>query len=612
MLEKNKPFLQRYFPGLLDSLQQDEPLSLFDEVKVVTGKRGLPTLVITNGEKSHYIHSQYNPQQEAERWANAAPVPNQGIVCLIGWGLGYHAIEWIKRYGKSTEAIIIIEPEPQFLKESLSTTDLSQLMNASRVEIVCGCQPKKIQASLMKFVDVFLACDLHILLPPFAEYYPPAVLHSIKTELQRFYETKQRMLNHMAEMGDVCQTHIIQNIPAMSRSAFPSHLKDQFKGEPAVIVAAGPSLDTNIHQLKGIENNAWIFAVDTSTRVLLQHGIQPHFVVTKDPTELNANHLRNLPIPKNTVIAFDPQISPQALENKSSPLLCMPNRNHMFQTYLSGLELNKNDELPLSNNVALAAFNLAVHAGCSPVIFVGLDLCFSSGASHASGTVLQSNVAISQDKLSMKYTRGDATDSVATILVEGIDGQWHPTTPNFLDAIRLLEQLIQQSGTQCIDASEGGAKIKSTLHLTLQETIDSFCSSPIAPSKLQSLPIPERDRKHLCDSIKGIVSHFEYCIRTATQTINTISKLSNEELKAAKAIIEEDNKVYHLLQSALERLLVEIHQPGYWDTATNDNAPLQEKYKQYFTVIHQTCIKFTDLYQHIEQSLDYENTLSES
>lgn len=603
MEEKNKQFLQRYFPGLLDSLQLDESPALFDEILVQEGKRKLPTLAITHEGESHFLHSQYNPQQEAERWAASEQVLNRGIVCIIGWGLGYHAIEWIKQHGKSAEAVIIIEPEPQFFRASLHTSDLTSLMNAARVEIVCGYQPEIIQASLMKVVDIFLASELHILLPPFAEYYPSDVLQTIKTELQRLIETKQRMLNHMGEMGVLCQTHIVQNIPTVSQSVFPHQLKSQLKGEPAIIVAAGPSLDRNIHQLKEIHNQSWIFAVDTSAKVLLQQGIKSHFIVTKDPTDLNANHLLTLSIPQDIVIAFDPQISPQVLSNRENTLMCMPNRNHAIHEYLTGVEINKDDELPLSNNVALAAFNLAVHAGCSPIIFVGLDLCFTPGSSHASGTSLQSNVEIMNDGNAIRYSRGEATDSVSTILVEGVDGKMYPTTSNFLDAIRLLERLIQQSGVPCIDASEGGAKITGTTMMSLKDGITTYCTSPLAISKLQSLnpKIPKQDQLQQC--IEKIVNHLEHCALTASQTLETISELTIEDLNSAKMKIEEGNKIYHLLQSALERLIVEIHQADYWNPAINNQETLLNRYQHYFNIIHSTCKRFAPLYQQIGQEI---------
>lgn len=613
MLNQNQTFLQRYFPGLLETVQQDTSTSLFDDIQMLQGKRGLPTLLVKNEDESHYLHSQYNPQMEAERWAASAPVQKKGIVCIIGWGLGYHGIEWMKQHGKNTAVVIIIEPEPRFFLESLSTIDLQPLTNASRVEIITGLHPETIHASLMKLMDVYLTCDLHIHLSPFAEIYPESAFLTIKHEIQRFHDAKQRILQHMADMGELCQTHIVQNIPAMLSSVFPRQIRHQLKGEPAIIVAAGPSLDNNIHQLIPLQNQAWIFAVDTSARVLLQQGIQPHFIVTKDPTELNARHFDELQIPHNTIIMFDPQIPHEILSNRNNKLLCMPNRNHALHSYLSGLELTQDDELPLSNNVALAAFNVAVAAGCSPIIFMGLDLCFSQGSSHAAGTALQSVVEITGDGHTMKYTRGDASDTVSTLFVEGIDGQMHPTTPNFMDALRLVEKLIKQSGVLSVDASEGGAKIAGTTIMTLQDAAAQYCQAPVALAEWLEISSPRRDIPALQNSLETIAAHLEHCDLTAFQALEQIEQqdaVALCKIEQCKTKIEADFQVYPVLQSALERLIVEINQPDYWSNEFNTPEQIQQKYQKYFTIIQETCKLFAPLYHQVSRTLSHENPVS--
>jgi len=45
-------------------------------------------------------------------------------------------------------------------------------------------------------------------------------------------------------------------------------------------VATGPSLNKNIHLLKGLENKAVICAVDASLRVMRRHNLKPHLVTS--------------------------------------------------------------------------------------------------------------------------------------------------------------------------------------------------------------------------------------------------------------------------------------------------------------------------------------------
>lgn len=55
-------------------------------------------------------------------------------------------------------------------------------------------------------------------------------------------------------------------------------LRPLLSGRPFVVVAAGPSLDKNVHLLKGMEDKVIIAAVDTVVGKLLRMGIRPHFV----------------------------------------------------------------------------------------------------------------------------------------------------------------------------------------------------------------------------------------------------------------------------------------------------------------------------------------------
>ncbi len=605
MLEKNKAFLQRYFPGLQEIIESTGALQLFDAITVVEGKRGIPTVKASIEGHFHFLHSQYNPIQEAERWAASNPIPKQGIVCMIGWGLGYHALEWMKQHGGNADGVIIIEPEPRLLLESFAVLDLEPLMNSPRVEFAAGCDPHRLQTSFMKFNDIILNRDVHAVIPPFADLYPDHVFQTIQTELRRFYDSKQRMLNHMQEMGNVCQSHLIHNIPAMAKALFPRDIRDRLSNEPAVIVGAGPSLNHNISHLKAAQTHAWIFAVDTSARILIKQGIEPHVVVTKDPSELNARHFAELILPMETLLAFDPQVVPNIPDSHAGPLLCMPNRNHEIHNYLSGLELTETDLLPLSNNVALAALNLAIAAGCSPIILTGMDFCFEQNKSHADGSALLSDVALSEDGSSLVYKRGHAQDTVAAIHVEGLTGQRHPTTKNLHDALRFLEQLIQTQTVPCIDASEGGAKIAGTQILTLQEALNQHAQHPISRDNLSTLSPPVRDRNALNHSILLVANHLDECKKTAWEALEVLhedSQANVSSLQTLREKIERGFKIYHELQAALERLIVEVNQPEFWNETKNQPQDLYQRYEMYFHVIHDVCETYAAEFRQIAQS----------
>jgi len=109
----------------------------------------------------------------------------------------------------------------------------------------------------------------------------------------------------------------IRNIPVIAGSADVSALDDAFTNVPAVVVAAGPSLDRNIAELRRIRGRALIIAVDTALRPLLEAGIAPELVVAIDPSEVNGRHLRNLPDPGQTWLVGEGSLEPAAFEQFS-------------------------------------------------------------------------------------------------------------------------------------------------------------------------------------------------------------------------------------------------------------------------------------------------------
>ncbi len=572
------------------------------EYEILFGANQLPTIHVAVQGHATYLHSRYDPVNEAKRWSEAQMPPKGSVVVFLGWGMGYHVLEWIKRFRKDVEGIIIVEPEGVFFQESLHHVDLQPLKDSSRIDIVLGTSGEELYQILLKHMEYILSGDLHVIPLPFAAVYPKEFFVTVKAEIQKLMAAKEQMLQHMAKQGFRCQENCIRNLPNIAQCLFPHNLSCRLNNQPAIIVAAGPSLDRNIDVLQAAQNRAWIFAVDTSLRILKEGGIKAQIVVTKDPTDNNRHHFEGMENLQSPVLAFDPQVMPDIPQRFIGPKICLPNRNNAVHRYIRGLELNENDELPLSTNVAVAAFNMASLMGCNPIVFVGLDLCFSDtmGASHAAGSALTAETAYSPATGTMTYARGGAKDSVGMMTVEGIDGKSYPTHSTFYEALRLLESIIQSSSKQVIDASEGGAKIAGTRIMTLRETLDQHCNNSIHPSDLVQLKYPQRNVEDIRRSITAIATHVRQCGEIAHKALDD---LPNSALNALQTI-EDGYRLYHELQSALERLMVEISRPNFWDDSLPHDE-LMKRYKWYFTEIANACKSFTQLYEEAAENVKH-------
>ncbi len=597
----NEQWLAQNFPHTREQLENQVWPPLFEDIQIDTSRCGLLTALVKCPDQWKPIHSRYDPQNEAQRWASSLSPPSGSLLIFLGWGMGYHIFNYIKKHARQLTSVIVIEPEARLFEQSLSCVDFCQWPSHISLNLILGSNYDLFHQALSQHMETLLAEDLQVITLPFSQLYPRQVLTSIRAELEKIMHTKENMLRHMAEMGALCQANMIRNLPRLPHTIFPRAIKNSKINQPAIIVAAGPSLDNNLDQLHSLQNRAWLIAVDTSLRILLDQGIFPHCVVSKDPTQRNAHHFQNLNMDSPPLLAFDPQIIPTIPSLFSPPHVWLPHRNNALHQHLSNYQLTPEDHLPLSNNVALAAFNVAVHMGCNPILFMGLDLCFSdqSGVSHASGSALFSHTYFTPSQQSLTYLRGEAQDTVSTLTVEGIDGKSYPTIATFYEALRLLETLIQQSGRTCYDCSEGGAKIAGTKIAPLQDTLEPMQPNAIQEPLLPPVKFTPKNYSQLERDIREIIKHLNYCHALSIQGLQKCKNESQnlDELKELRQQIEDGYKIYHVLQSALERLMVEISRPGFWDPAYTSHDELRQHYQAYFTAIQSSCESFIPLYQ---------------
>src|SRR6185295_7556624 len=76
------------------------------------------------------------------------------------------------------------------------------------------------------------------------------------------------------------------NLPAIARWPSVAHLGDRLAGVPMIICAPGPSLATNVEQLRAAQGKAIIVAFSHSLRALRASGITPDLVLTVDPQDV--------------------------------------------------------------------------------------------------------------------------------------------------------------------------------------------------------------------------------------------------------------------------------------------------------------------------------------
>jgi len=175
-----------------------------------------------------------------------------------------------------------------------------------------------------------------------------------------------------------------RNIPIVRKSPGAAIFYDKFKGVPAVVVCAGPSLKNSIEKLRQLKGKALIITTDTAFRSLMKRGIEPDFMNAHDANENGARFFQG--VKTKCVGLMVNYVNPKIIQAYLGPKSFYYVKDDSIGTYTTmahacdspdrkdGTFLNSG--LTGGSSVAHTAYYLALEMGCSAVTFVGLDLSF--------------------------------------------------------------------------------------------------------------------------------------------------------------------------------------------------------------------------------------------
>lgn len=464
--QHNDQLLLEYDP---EGVRQLDALEVDARVAVVAARRNGLTLT----EASGFVHSKYDPLKEAAQLVKQAVAESdqEGAAdhhIHFGFGLGYLAEADAARVDGP---LLIYEPNPTFFKAALESRDLSALWRLRRVFV--RTTEKGFRALLRRHIANMH--QIQFLMNPFhRRVYGEALrvmLETVKSERNR--AGVLRKAEETVYKFFIAST--IRSFPWWSRLRDVGLLRDRFKAIPAVIVAAGPSLEKNLAALRPYRNRVVIFAMARSVRLLERYGIEPHFLVHTEAKDYAAliHGCSNL---NDTVFLLSEQCHAAFYRFPHQLTLTYQNPANLFSRWVvdrfSGLQRTY---LPTAGSVATEAFSLATLFGCSPVVLLGQDLGSRQGSHYADAGVNRNFVAGQADH---RRTAGYFGGEVATFAHYLHFRDWYAEA---VDVYR--ERCPEQT---FINATEGGALIpgfvRRCLQDVLQETARTAPALTFAPS----------------------------------------------------------------------------------------------------------------------------------
>ena len=277
----NINILKSRFPVLYEDIKEYEAQMNGKTLEIRKARNGEDTLVYMSPDKELYMHSAYDPAQEAniilEQFPNGEAYE---YVIFYGTGLGYHIEAFMRRYPKNK--YYIYEPSMELLYQFLSYNAVKDNIK----EITYGIEVAAIEEFIANIFQQSSKNTLIVDLPSHKNVYPEMnklflntfkkMIRNQRISIKTDYNfQKQWILSAMTNFPEVLKTPNI--LSALGK----------FQGKTAILAAAGPSLNEEMENLRYIKENnlAYIFSVGSAVNTFIEYGLSPHATCTYDPQQ---------------------------------------------------------------------------------------------------------------------------------------------------------------------------------------------------------------------------------------------------------------------------------------------------------------------------------------
>lgn len=408
---------------------------------------------IESGNACCYMHSRYSVENECRMMFRSMPEDTE-VVILFGVGCG-HAVDYLLQNSLKVRYVIMVEPMLPVFRHFLERHRLSDMGKIGKFTCIINTNGEKAYYAMKHALSSELGSKLYFAFhvsyrTAFKDYY-----HFMQENVFRMIRSDKTMLSSGFSSYKIKALNCISNLKTECLPV--ENLNGLFKGRPAVIVSAGPSLNKNIHLLESLKNRAIIIAVGSAVKILENRGITPHFRMAFDWTQNEKegifDKLENRAVP----LIFTDQLFHGILNEYDGikfrmitmdgviPIQVMKNANIDYDLNFSGI------------SIANIALGLLCKMGCSHVVFMGQDMCFVDNKLYAEG---RGQVRPEEYKKSLMEVR-DIYGNKAYAVIQYLQIKYD------------LESVIKlYPGIRFINATEGGLGLDGVENMTLAEAME--------------------------------------------------------------------------------------------------------------------------------------------
>ncbi len=515
LLSENRRALAALHPQLAQTLDSLPP----SPYRLEPSRQGPPTVRYGPPDRAVYLHSRFDPQGEAEKIVVAAGLTSEHIV-VLGLGLGYSLMEVLARKPVGAR-VLLVEPDLELVRLSLATIPWGELLKRDDLVLALGSGPEAIGRAVSTFVQLVTFEKIETI-----ELSPEVRL--AETEFARARqvidaEIRTLLIDFQTRLAEdsIIPRNMLGNLPCALDNRPLAALRGKFVGVPGIIVAAGPSLDQNVLELRRVNDRAVVIAVDTALIPLLARGIQPHFTVVADPSYKNYSHLLGTGGQVRHFVVATMGVAPRVFADFSGRLFTGVLENPLARMIEAAC--GPIGRVQAWGSVISMALDVAVQLGLDPIVFIGQDFAFTGMRNHCRHTSWEETWLASNpdpDLLERKE-RESIVGSGRMVEAPDLYGRLTYSSERLVLYKNFLLKLLREvPGRRFINASEGGilTEIESrSLTWVLREFVTK--RAPLDLSWLSKLPEwgTARNRRQLLVVIRSKTSFFARYQRRVTE-----------------------------------------------------------------------------------------------
>lgn len=548
-------------------------------------KSGLPTLKINN----YYIHSKYDPVQEAKRFVDNN-FKEKYVTILFGYGLGY--IEKAYREKLSSDKqnyILVFDPIKEKLIDNVDFGDSKVFNDTTNLDDYIW---KNFKNEISKFVVVST--------PNYDKLFPNEYIKLMK-------KIKDYQNNQIVDFATIIKLSLpweenySKNRFYMATDPSLEHLENRFTC-PIVIASGGPSLNKQLPLLKKFRQKIILIASGSTARALVLNDLVPDFVVSIDPKIENLRHYNDVDF-QNATLIYTPQNLYTVRGMFKNAFVFLPSYDESLYYYYINL-LNKSYPLlGYGGSCANYAFVVAHYISNGPIAFIGQDLAYTDGQTHADGNKAKWN--LTEDIIKQR----------GLFYVDGYMGEQVLTSKVFYSMKNSFESMNKQLAINApvFNCTEGGLKIEGFNQISFKQFCKNYCEDNITHTNIETNDENNKKQHHLL--LEKMRKERKICkeiIILCNDGIRLL-ELSEGQIALSQNTLQKLNHIDEKLQKALKKVnLNKILEPIALRVQNLFDSDTEETDQQTFKrIVDQNRAFYKQIVVAVEKSLEFNTELIE-